>query len=182
MTAAAALSDRQIASCFNAGLGRRYRVRLVGGAEEPLYEPDGEGEGAIIRYTRDYPASALHELAHWCIAGARRRRLPDYGYWYRPPPRTAAEQAAFFAVELPVQALEARLAAAAGLRFRVSVDDLEQADCAASRAAKKAFAADVMQLAATAAAAPSATEPYPFSSRALALEQALARCRLQVAA
>ena len=55
MTAAAALSDRQIASCFNAGLGRRYRVRLVGGAEEPLYEPDGEGEGAIIRYTRDYP-------------------------------------------------------------------------------------------------------------------------------
>jgi len=118
------LSDRQIAGCFNRNLGRRYRVRLLGGAVEPLYMPGGEG-WALIRYTRDYPASALHELAHWCIAGARRRALADYGYWYRPPPRSPEEQAAFLGAEVPVQALESCFAAACGLDFRVSLDDLQ---------------------------------------------------------
>jgi len=119
-----ALTDRQIAGCFNATLGRQHHVRLVGGAAEPLYLP-GEGGFATIRYTRDYPASALHELAHWCIAGPQRRRLVDYGYWYVPPPRTPAFQAAFGRVEVPVQALEYRLSDACGLPFRVSVDDVD---------------------------------------------------------
>lgn len=119
-----ALTDIQIAGCFNRGLGRCYRVRLIGGAAEPFYVPAGGGGYATIRYRHDYPASALHELAHWCIAGAERRKRPDYGYWYRPPPRSAAEQQAFCRAELPVQALEAQLSAASGLRFRVSVDDV----------------------------------------------------------
>lgn len=119
-----ALTDIQIAGCFNRGLGRRYRVRLIGGAAEPVYEPASGNEYATIRYTHDYPASALHELAHWCIAGRERRTRPDYGYWYRPPPRSAAEQQAFCRAELPVQALEAQLSKASGLRFRVSVDDV----------------------------------------------------------
>jgi elongation factor P hydroxylase len=126
----AGLSDAQIAGCFNRGVGRQYGVRLVGGASEPLYEPALPGRPATIRYTRDYAASALHELAHWCIAGARRRRLVDYGYWYQAPPRTELQQEAFIRVEVPVQALEARLSAACGLIFRVSMDDLEGTDAA----------------------------------------------------
>lgn len=116
------LTDREIAGCFNRTLGPESRVRLIGGAKEPLYLPDEAG-WSVIRYTRDYAASALHELAHWCIAGSSRRRKVDYGYWYVPPPRCAADRASFAAVELPVQALESVLAAACGLDFRVSVDD-----------------------------------------------------------
>ena len=118
------LTHSQIAGCFNRGLGRRYQARLIGGSDEPLYLPGSADRPAAIYYTRDYAASALHELAHWCIAGAARRIRPDYGYWYRPPPRSLVEQAAFCVVEVPVQALEARFAAACGLPFRVSVDDL----------------------------------------------------------
>jgi len=118
------LTHREIAGCFNRRLGRSARVRLIGGGSEPLYLPDEQG-WSVIRYTRDYPASALHEIAHWCIAGAGRRRQFDYGYWYRPPPRNRLEQEAFARVELPVQALESRLAAASGLSFQVSVDDVD---------------------------------------------------------
>ncbi len=47
-----------------------YRTRLCGGAEEPLYRPAGaEGGHHSIIFTRDYLSSALHEIAHWCIAG-----------------------------------------------------------------------------------------------------------------
>ena len=56
------LSDRQIAGCFNRGLGRLHGVRLIGGAAEPFYLPGKEDRQALIRYTRDYAASALHEL------------------------------------------------------------------------------------------------------------------------
>ena len=121
------LTDRQIAGCFNRWMGRAYRVRLLGGAEEPVYlppAPPAHERPAIIRYTRDYPASALHELAHWCIAGPERRARLDYGYWYQPPPRDAAARAAFVRAEIRVQALESRLAAICGLPFRVSLDDM----------------------------------------------------------
>ena len=127
MTAAVrGLTDREIAGCFNVSLGRRHRVRLLGGATEPFYLPGAPDRcgWALIRYTRDFAASALHELAHWCIAGQRRRRLPDYGYWYHPPPRDPAVRDAFAAVEVPVQALESVFADACGLEFRVSIDDL----------------------------------------------------------
>ena len=63
------LTDLEIADCFNAGLGRRHRTRLLGGAPEPLFEPARAGGDAVIHYTRDYATSALHELAHWCLAG-----------------------------------------------------------------------------------------------------------------
>jgi elongation factor P hydroxylase len=97
---------------------------MLGGAPEPTYLPPAGRNRGIIRYTRDYPQSVLHEIAHWCIAGAARRRLPDYGYWYVPPPRSCAQQAAFFAVEERVQALELILADACGLRFHVSADHI----------------------------------------------------------
>ncbi|MDX1804526.1 MAG: elongation factor P hydroxylase [Alcanivorax sp.] len=94
---------------------------LEGGAEEPLYRP---GYPHRIFYTRDYFRSALHEIAHWCVAGPRRRQLEDYGYWYAPDGRDAAQQAQFARVEVQPQALEALFCAACGHPFRVSLDNL----------------------------------------------------------
>jgi len=119
------MNDREIAGRFNVYVGRVHGAVLVGGAPEPLYLPACPEDGrarAIIRYTLDYAQSALHEIAHWCVAGDARRKLPDYGYWYVPPPRSVAEQAAFFAAETRAQALESVFADACGVKFRVSVD------------------------------------------------------------
>jgi elongation factor P hydroxylase len=108
---------------FNTGPGLRYGARLEGGAPEPLYEPATPRTPARICYRLDYAQSALHELAHWCLAGPKRRALTDYGYWYVPPPRTADQRARFFEVESRVQGFEALLADLAGVRFHVSLDD-----------------------------------------------------------
>ena len=118
------MRHHEIAQRFNTAFGRTLRTVLVGGAAEPLYLPVAAGRPAIIRYTRDYAQSALHEVAHWCLAGSRRRALVDYGYWYEPPPRSASAQARFEAVETPVQGLEYLLALVAGVRFHVSADNL----------------------------------------------------------
>ncbi len=117
------LADHEIAARFNAHAGRVYHAHLQGGADEPLYEPARPGAPALIHYRQDFAQSALHELAHWCIAGAARRALPDYGYWYQPPPRNPAMRARFFAVESRVQGLERLLAHVCGVRFHVSLDD-----------------------------------------------------------
>jgi len=108
---------------FNGLVGPRYRTVLLGGAAEPLYVPATKRRPAIIRYTRDYAQSALHELAHWCIAGVERRARADSGYWYEQPPRLPAAQTRFFDVESRVQGLELLLAQLADVRFHVSVDD-----------------------------------------------------------
>ena len=134
------ITDREIAGRFNALVGHRYRTLLVGGAQEPLYLPRTDRPRAIIRYTRDYAQSVLHEISHWCLAGCERRRLLDYGYWYVSPPRSSSEQAAFFRAEEQVQALESVLADACGLKFCVSADqigtDLEEfSERVAARAA-----------------------------------------------
>ncbi|HEX7035980.1 MAG TPA: elongation factor P hydroxylase [Pseudomonadales bacterium] len=117
------MAHRWIAGRFNARFGRRAGVLLVGGAAEPLYTPGSGRYPALIRYTHDYARSALHEIAHWLLARPDRRRLVDYGLWYRPPPRSAAEQARFYAAEVPVQALEMLLSEAAGVPFRFSADN-----------------------------------------------------------
>ncbi len=115
-------NDREIAGRINALILPRYATLLVGGAPEPLYLPPVGRARAIIRYTRDYAQSVLHEVSHWCLAGRARRMLPDYGYWYVAPPRSEAERAAFFVAEEQVQALESILADACGLKFHISVD------------------------------------------------------------
>lgn len=98
---------------------------LRGGAEEPLYQPAGRaGDLNQVVFTRDYFASALHEVAHWCVAGAERRRQLDYGYWYAPDGRNQKQQLEFERVEVKPQALEWLFSAAAGRRFRVSADNL----------------------------------------------------------
>jgi len=118
----------RITDTFNRLFGVSRGVCMVGGGAEPLYEPACGAQPARIVYTIDYPASALHEAAHWCIAGATRRRLRDYGYSYAPGPRTPASRAAFFASECDVQAVEALLAEACGVRFVVSADDFAASD------------------------------------------------------
>lgn len=117
------LSQNQICQCFNEVFERGYRVRLLGGGLEPDYLPGGSEELAVIVAREDFAASALHEAAHWCVASRRRRALPDYGYSYSPPPRSAAGQSAFFAAEQRVQAVEWYLARRAGIEFRASGDD-----------------------------------------------------------
>ena len=125
------ITDKQLARCFNVGVGSRHATRLLGGAREPLYLPPGSrgpGSQAIIRYTHDYPASVLHEVAHWCIAGRHRRTLMDYGYWYQPPPRDPIARSAFIIAEVRVQVLESIFTAECGLAFAVSLDDPGAAD------------------------------------------------------
>jgi elongation factor P hydroxylase len=52
----------------------------------------------------------------------------DFGYWYAPDGRSAAQQRAFEAVEYRPQAMEWHFARACGFRFRVSLDNLEADD------------------------------------------------------
>lgn len=99
-------------------------TRLCGGADEPLYEPARPGRPAVIWFRDNYFSSALHEVAHWCIAGERRRQQMDYGYWYTPDGRTGLQQQAFLAVEAKPQALEWIFSRAANHRFRISQDNL----------------------------------------------------------
>jgi elongation factor P hydroxylase len=115
------MDDRQIADCFNSLFERQ--VRLVGGGREPFYQPAVSGRPAVIRYTRDYAQSALHEIAHWCLATPAARRQTDYGLAYQPPPRSPADQAKFYADEVPVQALEWVFARACGVTFSLSADN-----------------------------------------------------------
>lgn len=101
------------------------RTVLVAGAEEPLYEPWVADRPARIHFRADYRSSALHEVAHWCIAGAQRRRQVDFGYWYAPDGRDADQQAAFERVEVRPQAVEWFLHLACGSRFHLSLDNLD---------------------------------------------------------
>ncbi len=140
------LSDKQIALVFNQTFFDVYRTRLMGGAQEPLYRPASNGnEAHIIHYSHDYPASALHEVAHWCVAGHKRRQQEDYGYWYAPDGRTAKQQCVFEQVEVLPQALEWIFSVASARQFRVSADNLA-AGLGPSEAFKQAIWEQVMQL------------------------------------
>ncbi|MGQ9427530.1 elongation factor P hydroxylase [Gilvimarinus sp. F26214L] len=111
---------------FNQLFAESHRVRLEGGAREPLYRPAESSDGwNYIIFTRDYFASALHEVAHWCIAGPERRKQLDYGYWYSPDGRDAQQQRAFEQVEVKPQALEWVFSRAAAYPFRLSADNLD---------------------------------------------------------
>jgi elongation factor P hydroxylase len=121
---ACARLERVFAACFAGEFG----TRLVGGAPEPLYRPSREpGEEHRLCYREDYFASALHEVAHWCIAGPERRLRVDFGYWYLPDGRTPEQQRSFESVEYRPQALEWFFSKACGHRFRVSADNLRRA-------------------------------------------------------
>lgn len=106
-----------------------YQTRLVRGGDEPLYLPaDDACPWHRVIFARGFYASALHEISHWCIAGARRRGLEDYGYWYLPDGRDADQQRQFELVEIAPQALERLFSHACGRTFQVSVDNLGAVD------------------------------------------------------
>ncbi len=115
----------QIEGCFNACFSEKFQVSMVGGGKEPIYLPGDSATLACLVYREDYPSSALHEAAHWCIAGLGRRRQIDFGYTYSPPPRTPKAQQNFFELEERVQALEWIFSDAACVDFHASADNLE---------------------------------------------------------
>lgn len=102
-----------------------YQTRLVKGDSEPVYQPaDEKISYHQIVFAHGFFQSALHEVAHWCLAGAERRLLEDFGYWYLPDGRDANQQAKFEQVEIKPQAIEWALTVACGKAFDVSVDNL----------------------------------------------------------
>jgi elongation factor P hydroxylase len=111
----------EIIRVFNSVFSVMEGTVLSGGAAEPFYEP---GHPATIFFRQDFERSALHEVAHWCIAGRYRRQLPDYGYWYRAEGRDCSRQAAFYEVETRPQAIEQLFCEALDLPFKVSLDNL----------------------------------------------------------
>ncbi|WP_318506479.1 elongation factor P hydroxylase [Photobacterium leiognathi] len=120
---------------FNGLFLESLNTELLLGGDEPIYLPaSSECEHNQIIFARGYFASAMHELAHWCIAGFERRKLEDYGYWYEPDGRSEAVQAAFEKVEIKPQAIEWILSASCGFKFQVSCDNLS-GDCEPDRVA-----------------------------------------------
>ncbi len=103
----------------------QYNTRLCGGGAEPMYLPaQNDTTHHRLVYRADYVASALHEIAHWCIAGSERRQQVDFGYWYAPDGRDGQQQRAFEAMEVKPQSLEWIFSEALGIRFRLSADNL----------------------------------------------------------
>lgn len=118
------LDADEIVKAMNEKVLSRWNTILVGGFAEPLYLPPEHGRPAEIQFVRDYTRSALHELAHWCIAGQQRRTLVDYGYWYAPDGRSSEQQEEFFRVEVKPQALEFAFSKQCQIPFEVSCDNL----------------------------------------------------------
>lgn len=136
----------QLLEIFNRLFQSSLNTVLVKGAQEPFYQAgDAQNSYHQVMFTRDYFSSALHEIAHWCVAGAERRKLDDYGYWYAPDGRTAHQQAEFERVEVYPQALEWLFSQACGIKFRVSADNLTMG-LGASEGFKDAIYAKTLEL------------------------------------
>lgn len=122
------LDCKQLERIFAEQFFQSHHTQLCGGYAEPYYQPAQAEQPAQIQYRLDYFASALHELAHWCLAGAKRRSRADYGYWYHPEGRDLVQQQQFETFESRPQALEWLLSVAAGSSFRPSADNLALPD------------------------------------------------------
>lgn len=110
---------------FDATFAISENTRLVRGDHEPLYLPAEGITPAQIVFAHGFFSSALHEIAHWCVAGVERRQRVDLGYWYAPDGRSPEQQREFEQLEVRPQALEWIFSVAAGCSFRVSCDNLE---------------------------------------------------------
>ncbi|TCS40816.1 elongation factor P hydroxylase [Reinekea marinisedimentorum] len=114
---------------LNPWLIEHWQTCLVASTGEPLYLPATAARACNeIHFAHGFFNSALHELAHWCVAGAERRKLEDYGYWYDADGRSLAQQKQFEQVEVYPQAIEWHLALACGRNFRISADNLALPD------------------------------------------------------
>ncbi len=110
---------------FNETFYHSFNTKLELGGDEPIYLPaDDHVDYHRIIFARGFYASAMHEIAHWCVAGPQRRLLEDFGYWYEPDGRTESKQAEFEKVEIRPQAYEWILSLSAGFPFNVSCDNL----------------------------------------------------------
>lgn len=133
--------SRVLEQLFEATFYADWNTLLIGGGDEPIYLPaEGDCGHHRLIYREDYFSSALHETAHWCVAGAARRKLVDFGYWYQPDGRTGEQQQAFEQVEIKPQTLEWFFTTATGRTFRPSADNLNGPDMA-SRGPSPAFMA-----------------------------------------
>lgn len=124
----------QLINLFQTTFFSEYQTQLIKGDDEPIYLPANENRKYHqIIFAHGYFSSALHEIAHWCLAGEARRKLEDFGYWYQPDGRNIEEQKAFEKVEIKPQAIEWAFCIAANYRFNVSADNLngEEADTVA---------------------------------------------------
>lgn len=110
---------------FNQCFEKSHNTRLICGEEEPIYLPADETcDYHRVAFAHGFFSSALHECAHWLLAGQARRQQVDYGYWYMPDGRTAEQQLEFQRVEIKPQALEWILSLAARHPFHFSSDNL----------------------------------------------------------
>lgn len=110
---------------FNSVFMNSHNTELVCCEKEPIYRPaDSEHPHHRIIFAHGFFASALHEVAHWCVAGPERRLLEDFGYWYIPDGRSPEQQQAFEKVEIKPQALEWIFSRSADFYFEFSADNL----------------------------------------------------------
>lgn len=138
-------TPEQAVKLFNALFIPTHNTQLVCCASEPIYRPaDAEHPHHRIIFAHGFFASALHEIAHWCVAGKERRQLEDFGYWYEPDGRNAERQAEFEKVEVKPQALEWIFSRSADFQFHFSADNLS-AEVGASETFKKAVYAQVQR-------------------------------------
>jgi len=136
----------ELIKLFNQLFQESLNTILVKGDDEPIYLPaDQEHPHHRVIFAHGFYASALHEIAHWCVAGPERRKLEDFGYWYKPDGRSAQEQAEFEKVEVRPQAFEWLMTRAAGRKFNFSADNLSS-DLGASDSFKSNVLATVHQL------------------------------------
>jgi len=137
MPADADFKTRKLLQIFNQLFSVNEKTILQMGASEPFYRA-AKGDNAAVIYAReDYFSSALHEIAHWSIAGVARRKLDDFGYWYEPEGRSQQQQIEFEQVEVKPQAVEWLLSLACNHPFHFSADNLCQS-IDASHSFKKA--------------------------------------------
>ena len=116
---------QDLVQLFDGSFFEQYNTRLIKGDDEPVYLPENKHcHFNQVVFAHGYFASALHEIAHWCLAGAKRRKLEDYGYWYVADGRDQEQQQAFEKVEIKPQAIEWAFCIAAGKAFDVSTDNL----------------------------------------------------------
>jgi len=114
---------------FNSCFEQSYNTVLIKNGDEPVYLPASNCyEKHRIVFNRDYYRSALHEIAHWCLAGKVRRQITDYGYWYEPDGRSVEAQKRFEQAEVKPQAIEWLLSLSCGVSFEVSLDNLSLND------------------------------------------------------
>lgn len=119
---------QRIHAGFSACFQESHGTELKGEFPEPIYRPMVGNGLAVLGYRENFIRSALHEIAHWCVAGERRRKMEDYGYWYEPDGRGVDQQAAFYRVEVKPQAIEFAFCLVLDIPFDVSCDNVGNAE------------------------------------------------------